>query len=86
MHRNDDRHLHGGVEDNEVMYMLYDRVVSYAQPLYSPPNGKIGEEFIDLLADEFRKVRMRETNSERFLILAPVILRRAPGIVGLKEI
>ena len=55
VHRNDGGHLHGGVEDNEAMCMLYDRVVSYAHPLNSRPKGKIGEEFIRLLADEPRR-------------------------------
>jgi len=86
VHRNDGRQLHGGIEDDEAMCMLYDKVVSYAHPLYSPPKGKVGEEFIRLLAEELQKVRRRESNSERFLILAPVILRRETGIIGAKNI
>ena len=38
------------------------------------------------MADELQKVRRRESNSERFLILTPVILRRETGIVGAKDI
>jgi hypothetical protein len=74
VHQNDGRHLHGGVEGDETMQMLYDKVVSYPQPLYSPPNGKIGQRFLRLFAKALRMVQERKSNSERALLLPCVIL------------
>ena len=66
--------------------MLYNKVVSYPHPLYSPPKGKVGNRFLAMLAEELKKVRMRETNSECAMIFPACILRRKTGIVKAKAI
>ena len=86
VHRNDGRHLSGGVEDDDAMQMLYDRVVSYPHVLYSPPKGKVGSAFLEMLTAEFAMVRNRKSNSERALIFPTVILRRETGVVKAKAI
>ena len=68
------------------MQMLYDSVVSYPHPLYSPPKGKVGNRFLELFAAELRMVRERESNSERAMIFPACILRRETGIVKAKAI
>ena len=52
VHRNDGRHLHGGVEDDGAMCMLYDSVTAYGHAMYSPPKGEVGRLYINLLADK----------------------------------
>ena len=37
IHWNNGHHLHGGVANNAAVCGLYDRLVSYSHPLYSPP-------------------------------------------------
>ena len=86
VHRNDGRHLHGGVDGDAAMCMLFDEIVSYPHPMYSPPKGKVGQRFLTMLAEEWRKVRGRETNSERALIFPAVIMRRDGGIRKAKDI
>lgn len=87
VHRNDGRHLHGGVEGDEAMFKLYDRVVSYPHPLYSPPaKGLVGTRFLYLLALEFARVRRRETILERPLIFPAVILRKEKGVHRARDI
>ena len=86
IHRNDGRHLHGGVDNNHVMMALYDRVVSHPHPMYSPPKGKMGNLFLRQFATELRKVRSRETNSEQALIFPACILRKEAGVHRAKQI
>lgn len=86
VHRNDGRNLHGGVGDDEAVCMLYDRIVDYPHPMYSPPKGKVGDRFLLGFAKELKKVRERESNSERALIFPCVILRKEPGIRKAKAI
>jgi hypothetical protein len=81
IHRNDGRHLDGGIEDDVAMCYLYDRVVSHQHSLYSPPQGKVGNAFLDTFRKELRMVRARLSNSERVMIFPVCILRREPGIV-----
>ena len=66
--------------NDEAMQFLYNLVVSYSHPLYSPPRGIAGNTFIENQAKEFALVRNRETNSERALIYAACILRKERGI------
>ena len=41
VHRDDGRHLHGGIPaaDDEAMCWLYDQVVAHGYSLFCPPNG-----------------------------------------------
>ena len=80
LHHNTGEHLHGGVANDEAMQFLYNLVVSYPHPLYSPPRGIAGNTFIEKQAKEFELVRTRETNSECALIFAACILRKERGI------
>ena len=86
IHQNDRWHLHGGVEDDEAMQYLYDKVVSHPHPMYSPPKGEVGNLFLARYTAELRKVRARETNSERAMIFPACILRKEPGIRRAKMI
>ena len=86
VHRNDGRQLHGGVEGDAAMCMLYDNVVSHPHPMYSPPKGKVGQRFLNMFAAELRQVRERKSNSERALIFSAVVLRRESGIKRARDI
>ena len=70
----------GGVANDEGMQYLYNLVVSYPHPMYSPPRGIAGNTFITYQAKEFELVRTRETKSERALIYAACILRKERGV------
>ncbi len=53
VHRNDGRHLHGGVNGDEKMCKLYDQVISYAHPLYELLlRGPVGKAFLNLFVAE----------------------------------
>ena len=82
IHRNDGRHLHGGIgaELDRLWQGRYDAVVANAHRLYSPPNGAIGKDVISQFAKELKAVRKRECNSERPLCFLAVVLARRPGL------
>ena len=86
VHRNDGRHLHGGVADDEAMCALYDRLVAHTRPLYDAPKGKVGARFVGVLAKELRAVRQRTSNSERPMMLAAAVLRRDHNSTRAKDI
>ena len=77
-HRNDGRHLHGGVVEDEVWQRRYDRVVANPHRLYLPPQGKVGKAVVSTYAKELRGVRERRWNSERPLCFLACVLRRRP--------
>ena len=64
IHCNPRKHLHGGVAADKTMQMLYGEVIATPHPFYSPPKGPAGKKFIAAFANEWGKVRKRETNSE----------------------
>ena len=86
VHRNDGRHLHGGVADDEATCALYDRLVAHTHPLYDAPKGRVGSRFVGLLAKELRAVRERHHNSERPMMLAAAVLRRDHNITRAADI
>jgi hypothetical protein len=86
IHRNDGRHLSGGIVNDKAMQMLYDNVVSYPHPMYLPPKGKVGNRFIVMYTAEMRKVRDRKTNSECAMIFPACVLRRETEIIRAREI
>ena len=43
VHQNDGRTLHGGIENNAAICMLYDELLNFTHKLYSPPQGKVGD-------------------------------------------
>jgi hypothetical protein len=86
IHRNDGRHLDGGVADDDVWQRRYDRVVAAPHPMYNPPKGGLGHRVVSTLAGEFRGVRERKWNSERALIFAACVLRKSPGVIRSRDI
>ena len=75
-HRNDGRHLHGGIEEDKLWQRRYDRVVANSHKLYLPPQGKVGKAVVTAYARELRGVRERKWNSERPLCFLACVLRR----------
>ena len=86
IHRNDGRHLDGGIGDDQRWQRRYDDVVANTHTLYLPPQGRIGAAVITQLAAELRGVRERKWNSERPLVFAACILRRRHGCVKAADI
>ena len=86
IHRNDGRHLDGGIANDAVWQARYDAVVANPHQLYLPPQGKIGAEVVSLMTSELRGVRERKWNSERPLVLLACILRHKHGCVKAKDI
>jgi len=86
IHRNDGRHLDGGIADDNVWQGRYDRVVSHPHPMYNPPKGGLGQRVVSTMAREFTGVRERKWNSERALIFAACVLRKSPGVVRARDI
>ena len=54
VHRNNGRHLHGGIPavDDKAMCRLYDQVVSHRHSLFQPPDGASRQDVILMWADE----------------------------------
>ncbi len=88
VHRNDGRHLHGGVEAalDEQHMAWFDQVVAHPHRLYFPPNCAIGKRFVDQYEKLWAGVLERKWNSEFPEIFAACILRRRPGIFKAKRI
>jgi hypothetical protein len=86
IHRNDGRHLDGGIADDGVWQGRYNRVVSHPHLMYKPPKGGIGQRVIATLAREFRGVRKRKWNLERTLIFAACVLPKSPGVFCARDI
>ena len=86
IHRNDGRHLDGGVANDDVWQRRYDRVVASPYPMYNSPMGGLGHRVVSTLAGEFRSVRERRWNSERALIFAACVLRKSPGVIQSRDI
>ena len=87
VHRNDGRHIDGGVIGDKEMCELYDQVVNYPHPMYSPPTwGPVGRRFLKLFVLEMGRVRKQETNSERAMILPVVILRKEKDVNRAQDI
>ena len=53
IHRNDGRHMDGGVADDIVWQRRYDRVVAHPHPMYNPPKGGLGHWVVLTMAKEF---------------------------------
>ena len=86
IHRNDGRHLDGGIANDGVWQRRYDRVVAHPHPMYNPPKGGVGHWVISTMAREFTGVRERKWNSERALIFAACVLRKSPGVIRARDI
>jgi hypothetical protein len=89
IHRNDGRHLHGGIHviEDTRWQRWWLTVVSVDLKLWVPPMGCAnGKRFVNLLANEFRDVRLRKSNSEKAVLFAPLILHRQPGVVAASAI
>ena len=86
IHRNDGRHMDGGVADDSVWQLRYDRVVAHPHPMYNPPKGGLGHRVVSTMAKEFTGVRERKWNSERPLIFAACILRKSHGVIRAADI
>jgi hypothetical protein len=89
IHRNDGRHIHGGipVAEDKRWQRWWFRVVSCDLKLWTPPKGSAdGKRFVNLLASEFQSVRLRRSNSEKAMIFAPCILHRKSGVVAASAI
>ena len=76
VHRNYGHDLHGDMDGDAAMQMLYDKIVDHPNPMWSPSKGKVGDRFILLFAKELSQVRSRLYNSERTLLLPACILQR----------
>jgi hypothetical protein len=86
IHRNDGRHLDGGVANNSIWQRRYDRVVVHPHPMYNPPKGELGQRVVLMMAREFGGVHKRRWNSERALIFAVCVLRKSPGMIRSRNI
>ena len=86
IHRNDGRHLNGGIADDQCWQTRYDTVVANTHTLYLPSQGRIGAAIITQFATELRGVRERKWNSERPLMFVACILRRRRGCVKAADI
>jgi hypothetical protein len=57
IHRNDGRHLDGGVADDSVWQRRYDRVVAHPHPMYNLPKGVLNQWVLLTMAREFGGIR-----------------------------
>ena len=87
IHLNDGCQLDGGIEDNKLWLRRWLRVVACDLKLWEVPRRcNLGKRFVNLLANEFKGVRLRQWNSERVIVFAAVILNRRSNVKEAKEI
>jgi len=86
MHRNDGRHLTGGIDDDALWQRRYDKVAANSHGMYFPPKGAIGKEVVTTYAAELEGVRKRHWNSKRPLCFLACVLRRRPGCIRSADI
>jgi hypothetical protein len=89
IHMNDGRHLHGGIPavEDKLWQRRWLQVVSVDLKLWIPPLGCAdGKQFVNMLANKFQSVRLRQSNSERAMIFAPCILHYKPAVVAANAI
>ncbi len=86
IHRNDGRHLDGGVANEKVWQRRYDWVVAHPHPMYNLPKGGLGHRVVLTLAKEFGGIRERKWNSKRALIFGACVLCKSPGVIRLCDI
>ena len=79
-HRNDGRHLDGGIQDDKAWQRRWKRIAQLSTTHYSVPKGRVGRRFIQMLTNEFNGVRERRWNSERPLVFATAILQTTQGV------
>ena len=84
VHRNDGRHLHGGIPaaDDEAMRWLYDQVVSHGHRLFRPPDGAVGQDVILTWVDKLCGCCEEHHNAERAMTFPVCVLARDHGISG----
>ena len=85
-HRNDGRHLTGGIDDDALWQRRYDKVTANSHGMYFPPKGAVGKEVVTTYAAELEGVRKRHWNSERPLCFLACVLRRRPGCIRSADI
>ena len=80
IHSNDGTHLKGGIADDKKRQRRWQRVVSIDTKRWEAPNRKVGNQFVNMLAAEWKGVRTRKWNSERPIIFGAIILQKAYGL------
>ena len=85
-HDNDGCHLDGGIEDDHKWQSRWRRLVQHTPARYVVPRGKVGRRFLQILTEEFSRVRERQWNSERPMVFIGVILQKGDGVVRAKDI
>ncbi len=55
-HDNDDHHLHGGIEEDELWHWQYHCVVTNSNNLYHPPQGMVGKAVVTAYVKELRGI------------------------------
>ena len=86
IHRNDGRHLTGGIADDSTWQDRFDAVTASPHPLYLPPQGRIGDAVVAAYAAKLRGIRDQSWNSERPLTFLTCILRRRAGCIRARNI
>ena len=89
IHLNDGSHLHGGIEAATDLkwQRWWLQVVSVDLKLWIPPLGCAdGKRFVNMLANEFRGVRLRQWNAEKAILFPPLILHRLGYVKSASEI
>jgi hypothetical protein len=86
LHRNDGRHLNGGIADDKYWQGLWDEINPIGHALYYPPQGKVGAMVVEKYAELLDGVIDRRWNSEKPLVFLACILRRRQGCIRSKDI
>ena len=71
--------MDGGIEDKDVWQMRWWIIVIQPVSKYRAPQGAVGWQFVNCLAEELRGDRDRQWNVERPMVFMGVILKTTPG-------
>ena len=88
IHQNDGCHLHGGIDpDISTQHQeWWLQVISTHLFLWDLPNGKFGNDFLDILNGLFKDVLARKHNMEMPLLFIACILHKQRGVIGYPKI
>ena len=88
IHQNDGCHLHGGIDpDISIQHQeWWVQVISTHLFLWDLPNGKFGNDFLDILNGLFKDVLARKHNMEMPLLFIACILHKQRGVIGYPKI
>ena len=73
--QNNSTHLNGGVKDDTLWQNFYNEILPYTANYYDVPKGRMGQRFLTVLAEEFKRCQSCLGNSDQILVFVSIVLQ-----------